>query len=129
LKFKKWIKTTTICSSFFWLETLQSENQAYCSDFQITSLAIRSSCIDLVSCPQLELTLKSELSNQEEAQLSFKFGIPQVKKDLKPLLPLITKVLMVSFSFMISLIDNLSRTLKTGLPKSTSTEMKTWWKC
>lgn len=129
MKFKKWIKITTTYSSSFWLETHQSESPVYYSDFQTISSVKGTSCIDLVSCQQLVLTLRSEPSSPVEAQLSFKSGILQAKKDLKQLPPHTTRELMELSLFTISPIDNPSKILRTGLLKSTNTETKTSWKC
>lgn len=74
---------------------------------------------------QLALILKSEHSKLEEIQSNYKFGILQVNKDLKQLLLHIIKEHMESSSYMISLIDNLSKILKIGLHKSINTETKT----
>lgn len=83
----------------------------------------------LVSCPPLELISRLEHSSQVEAPSNYRSGTLLVKKDSKLSLLHITREPMVSFWFMISLIDSLSKTLRLGLLKQINTETKMLSSC
>lgn len=89
----------------------------------------RYSSIDLVSFPPSVLTLRLELSNQEEAPSSYKSGTLLARNDSRPLLPPTTREPMESSLSMISLTDNPSRILRTGSQRSTNSATKMLSNC
>ncbi len=83
----------------------------------------------LVSCLQLVLILKLELSNPVAVRLNCRYGTLLARRDLKLLLLLIIRELMELFLSMILLIGNLLKISKIGLLRLINMAIKMLSRC